>query len=258
MTVPIAQGLYYFLYENELSTMPPVLLIHGAGGSHLSWPSEIRRLAGYTVYTIDLPGHGKSDAHGEQTITAYAEHVLAWMEAVNLYRAFIVGHSMGGAIAMTIATTNPARVAGLGLIGIGTPLEIPSDILENLSNPAMVSAALNQIKVLSFSRDAHPQLVELVSKRLAEMRASVLRGDFLACVRFNMANALEAIKQPVIVIAGALDQLMPLRYAQLLTKKIKGAELRVIPEAGHMLMLEKPNDVAEHLSNFLHHHGFFV
>lgn len=256
--MPVAAGLYYFAHHTDNSNPPPVLLIHGAGGSHLSWPSEIRRLVGYEVYAIDLPGHGKSDAHGEQSISAYADHVLTWMETVNQYRAFIVGHSMGAAIALTIANTNPARVAGLGLIGFGTPLEIPAEIIENLSNPAMVSAALNQIKALSFGPDATPRLVEGVSKRLAEMRASVLRGDFLACARFNNADMLEMINQPTIVIAGAQDQMMPLRYAQLLARKINGAVFSAIPEAGHMLMLEKPDEVAEQFSAFLRQYTFFV
>ncbi len=256
--MPVAAGLYYFAHQTKKSTAPPVLLLHGAGGSHLSWPSEIRRLGGYEIYAPDLPGHGKSDTYGEQTISAYANHVLAWMEAINQYRAFIVGHSMGAAIALMIAHQHPARVAGLGLLGIGTPLEVPPEIIENLSNPAMVSAALNHLKALSFGPDVDPRLVDLVSKRLADMRASVLRGDFLACARFNIEETLSAINQPTIVIAGAKDQMMPLRYTQLLAKKINAAVFTAIPEAGHMFMLEKPGDVAERLDAFLRQYEFFV
>lgn len=256
--MPVAAGLYYSAYENEKTNLPPILLIHGAGGSHLSWPPEIRRLVGYNVYALDLPGHGKSEAFGEQTISAYADHVLTWMEAVNHYRAILVGHSMGGAIALKIAMEHAPRVGGLGLLGIGTPFEVPADILENLSNAAMLSAALNRIKALSVSPTTPPRLADLVFKRLAEMRASVLRGDFLACARFDLTNTLPHVTHPTLIIAGAQDQMTPLRYAQLLSKKIKSAELRVIPEAGHLLMLEKPNETAEHLRAFLKQHEFFV
>ena len=256
--MPVAAGLYYFAYRSHPVNRFSIVLLHGAGGSHLSWPPEIRRMVGYDIYAVDLPGHGKSDTHGEQTILAYADQVLAWMQALNLYRFFLVGHSMGGAIALSIAANSPTRVAGLGLIGIGTPLEVPTDILENLSNPAMVPSALNEIKALSFSPDPNPRLVHLFNKRLAETRTSVLRGDFLACARFNLANTFAFIKTPVLVIAGAQDQMVPLRYVQLLTKKIENAELVVIPDAGHMLMLEKPDEVAASLKTFLERQEFMA
>jgi pimeloyl-ACP methyl ester carboxylesterase len=256
--MPIAAGLYYFAHQDKIYNKPPVILIHGAGGSHLSWPTEVRRLAGYDVYALDLPGHGKSEAHGEQSIRAYAEHILRWMESVNQYRVILVGHSMGAAIALTVAHTNPARVAGLCLIGIGVPIVVPADLIENLSNPAMVSAALNQIKALSFSPDAAPRRVALASRQLADMRTSVIRGDFLACSRFNLEEVLDRPPPPALIIAGSQDQMVPLRYQQLLAKKLKGAEFGTIPDAGHMVMLEKPQELAERLSHFLHQHEFIT
>jgi pimeloyl-ACP methyl ester carboxylesterase len=257
MNMPVAAGLHYFLYEGNSSNMP-IVLIHGAGGSHLSWPPDIRRLAGYRVYAIDLPGHGKSDSHGEQTISAYAERVLEWMETLNLYRVFIVGHSMGGAVAMSLAVNVPARVTGLGLLGIGIPFDAPKNILEDLSNPVTVPVALNQLKSLSFAGDANPRIVELVSRRLFETRISVIQGDFIACARINIAEIAESINQPAILIVGAKDQIVPLRHAQLLGKKIKRAELAVVLNAGHMVMLEKSAEVTERLGTFLQKNEFLL
>lgn len=256
--MPVAAGMYYFAHENETTTLPPIIFIHGAGGAHLSWPPDMRRLPGYNIYALDLPGHGKSDGFGEQTIAAYAGHILSWMEAENHYRAVMVGHSMGAAIAMHIAAIHPARVAGLGLFGFGSPLEVAPEIIENLSNSVMVSAALNQIKALSFGPNASPRLLELVYKRLKEIRPSVLRGDFLACARFDPDAISARVEQPTLIIAGAHDQMMPLRYAQLLSKKIKRTELHVIPDAGHLLMLETPQEVLTPLKNFLEKHEFFL
>ena len=63
--MPVAADLYYHIYEgSEEGRRPPVVLIHGAGGTHLHWPSEVRRLPGYRVLALDLPGHGKSGGAG--------------------------------------------------------------------------------------------------------------------------------------------------------------------------------------------------
>jgi pimeloyl-ACP methyl ester carboxylesterase len=74
--MPVKSELYYHLYQGSGYETLPVVLIHGAGGTHLSWPPEVRRLAGVRVYAIDLPGHGKSPGRGQQSIAGYARSVL--------------------------------------------------------------------------------------------------------------------------------------------------------------------------------------
>src|SRR5512135_2219935 len=102
--MPTADELYYHIYEGGIEgEKSPVILIHGAGGTHLYWPSEMRRLPRYRVYALDLPGHGKSGGRGQQSIPAYAQAVLAWLEQIGIHRAVFVGHSMGAAIALSIA-----------------------------------------------------------------------------------------------------------------------------------------------------------
>jgi pimeloyl-ACP methyl ester carboxylesterase len=254
--MPIVDNYYYFSYVSSISNSLPLILIHGAGGSSLSWPPEIRRLAGYNIYAIDLPGHGKSLSHGEQTIEAYVGHVLVWLQKLTLNRVFVIGHSMGGAIAISLAAAAPTMVAGLGLIGIGKPLKVPKDILENLSNPAMILTAMNKIIRLSISPKADQKFVKQITRRLSETRTSVLLGDYLACVRFDVSESQEKIEQPVIVITGGQDRMVPLRYVQLLANNFFDAEIAVIPEAGHLPMLEKPTEVADRLSKFLEQHNF--
>lgn len=94
--MPFAADIYYHVYQE--GEYLPVVLIHGAGGTHLHWPPEIRRLRGFRIYALDLPGHGKSKGRGLQTITAYAQAVYEWVGAVGLHKAFFVGHSMGAEI----------------------------------------------------------------------------------------------------------------------------------------------------------------
>jgi len=117
--MPFAAGIHYFVREEGDVFRPPVILIHGAGGNHLYWPPELRRLAGFRVLALDLPGHGKSSGVGLQSIRDYASSLMTYMDAVGLSRAVIVGHSMGGAIALTLCLDHAERVAGLGLIATG-------------------------------------------------------------------------------------------------------------------------------------------
>src|SRR5512143_1017737 len=101
--MPIAAGLYYFAHGADALTRPPIILIHGAGGNHLYWPPELRRLPNERVIAVDLPGHGKSQGVGHHTIEGYADGILAFMKALKLASAVLVGHSMGGGVALQAA-----------------------------------------------------------------------------------------------------------------------------------------------------------
>lgn len=70
--MPTAGGLHYFLHEGGSKMRPPLVLIHGMGGDYLSWPPEMRRLPDYRIITLDLPGHGKSEGPGHQSVQDYA------------------------------------------------------------------------------------------------------------------------------------------------------------------------------------------
>jgi pimeloyl-ACP methyl ester carboxylesterase len=109
-----------------------LVLVHGAGGTRLHWPAELRRLPEATVYTLDLPSHGRSLGKGCDTIAAYADSVAAFSHAVGIKQAVIVGHSMGSAIAMTMALDFADHVAGLVLIATGARLRVAPTILEGI------------------------------------------------------------------------------------------------------------------------------
>jgi len=249
--MPISAELYYFVHNGGGGSKPPVVLIHGAGGSHLHWPSEMRRLPGYRTYALDLPGHGKSTGRGLQSVSAYAESLLKWVESVNLHRAVFVGHSLGGAIVQHLALNAPDQVVGLGLVGSGARLRVHPEILQNTASENTYRTAVAVIIQCAFSPQAPPRLVELASRRMAQTRPSVLHGDFLASDSFDVMDQLSAIHQPTLVICGVDDQLTPIRYSQYLTDKIPNAQLEVIPDTGHMVMLEKPQQAAESLLTFL-------
>ena len=250
--MPIASEIYYFQYtKSSKSTHPPIVLIHGAGGSHLFWPPQIRRLPGHHVFSLDLPGHGKSSGRVRQSIGAYVQDILDWMDSIGLNRAVFIGHSMGGAIVLKIALNDADCVLGLGLISTGARLRVSQDIIRMSSTPQEFSNAISLIMANSFSSSADPRLIELAQMRISNIRPSVLHSDFIACNNFDMMDSLTKITASTIVICGEDDQMTPLRYSQYLADSIPDAVLNVIPDSGHMVMLEKPKEVAQLIEGFL-------
>lgn len=250
--MPLAAGLYFHLMQDGIVETPPVVLIHGAGEVHLFWPPQIRRIPGYRVFALDLPGHGKSgQGGGMQSIDSYADQVLTWMQAVQLHRAVFVGHGMGGAIALSLAIRHPERVLGLGLISTGLRVPVPPDLLADSASPTTFYKAVKNIVSRSFGTCPVEQQVELLASRLSEVRPSVLYGDLLACDRFDCTGYLANIRLPTLVICGTEDRVTPLRYSQLMAQVIPGAILEEISQAGHMVMLEQPDRVAKPLVDFL-------
>jgi pimeloyl-ACP methyl ester carboxylesterase len=249
--MPIAAGIHYFLHEGGGPKKPPLVLIHGAGGDHLSWPPEIRRLAGARVFTLDLPGHGKSKGPGLQSVGDYAESVIAFMNTADLSRAVFIGHALGGAIALTLAIYHSQRVAGMGLISTGARLPIAPDVLENAANPATIILAVQSLQELMNTPMAMKNVKDQSYKQLSSIRPTLFQGDLRASDQFDVTNFIDGIRSPVLVVCGTSDQLTPRRYSENLAEKIPGAALQTVDGAGHLVMLEQPRRVAGLLSVFL-------
>jgi pimeloyl-ACP methyl ester carboxylesterase len=249
--MPFAAGIHYFIQEGGEMLGPPVILIHGAGGSHLHWPPELRRLSGQRIFALDLPGHGKSSSIGLQSIRDYTRSAIDFMDSIELSQAVIVGHSMGGAIALTLGLDHAERVSGLGLIATGARLRVATPVLGNTANLATFSLAVQIINEWAFGPQADPHLKAVAARRMAETRPAVLHGDLLACDAFDVMERLGEIHVPTLVLCGTEDKLTPLTYSKTLASQISGAALQIVEGAGHMVMLEEPRRVAGVLKVFL-------
>jgi pimeloyl-ACP methyl ester carboxylesterase len=249
--MPTASNIYYFAHGADQFIRPPVILIHGAGGTHLNWPAQIRRLNGQRVFALDLPGHGKSEGVGCQTIDDYTRVIIQFMKAVRLPAAVLVGHSMGSAIALSLALKHPKQVLGLGLVGSGAKLRVVSELLDLSSNPASFPSAIKMVTQNSYSSSANQRLKELGAQRMAEVRSSVFFGDLLACDSFDVTEQVKKLKVPAMIICGMDDLMTPQNRSEYLHDQIAGSKLHFIEGAGHMVMLEAPDEVAGWLGEFL-------
>jgi len=228
-----------------------MVLLHGAGGSHLSWPPQIRRLSGQRVFTLDLPGHGKSEGLGSQDIVEYGKAVFEFMKATRLASAVIVGFSMGSAIALSVALGYRKRVLGLALIGSGAKMRVATSTLELASNPSMFLPTVETVIENSYSPNVDPRVKELSVQQMAETRQAVLYSDFLACDAFDAMNRVSKIRVPTLLISGSADRMTPPNRAEYLRDQIEGAQLKIVEGAGHMVMIEQPDEVVELLTEFL-------
>jgi pimeloyl-ACP methyl ester carboxylesterase len=214
-----------------------VLFVHGAGGGQYTWSYQKGFFEkSFNPVIIELPGHGRSGGGGEEEIGRYAEHVYAFMKTLGLSKVFLVGHSMGGAITQTVALKYPEGIKGIILVGTGARLRVLPLILDGIKRD--FEATIREIVQFSYSRKAPGELIERGVSDLMRCRPEVLLGDFLACDRFDLMNEVERIKVPTLVLCGDEDELTPIKYSQFLFQRIKGSRLEILPNAGHMVMME--------------------
>jgi pimeloyl-ACP methyl ester carboxylesterase len=230
---------------------PPLILIHGAGGSFLSWHPYLRRLAGETVYTLDLPGHGESQDGGRQSIEEYAAEVGAFIEESRILKPVIAGHSMGSAVAMTLALNEPEKYSGLVLLGAGAKLRVSPLILEKAGSPDTFPEAVALVNENSFNPDVPKDLLRLSNENMLKTDRQTLLGDFLACDSFDVMDRVASIQLPTLILCGTLDIMTPPKFSKTLAEKIPNSRLRLVEKAGHMLALEQPEEVAGSLKDFL-------
>lgn len=244
------RSLFYRLSDDNLrGDRAPLALIHGAGGTHMHWPAELRRLAGWNVYALDLPGHGKSEGPGRDTVEAYREVVYQFCQALGLSRVVLAGHSMGGAIALDFALRYPNRLAGLILVGTGAKLRVTPAILDGLLVDS--PSAFRLLAQYAHGGDPSDQLRRIYLQRLMDSDPQVVHGDFVACDRFDIRAHLAQIATPSLLICGLEDRLTPPKYSEYLAAQMPDTQLELVPKAGHMVMLEAPTSVAAAVLPFL-------
>lgn len=234
----------------EAGSGPLLVLVHGAGGSADLWERQLDGLADVArVVAPDLPGHGPLGGRGEPSVSRYAEWLEGFLAALDAGPVVLVGHSMGGAIAQTLALERPGRLAGLVLIGTGARLRVLARIMDLLRQDPREGQGL--VRDLSFAPGTPRECTEMPERVLRECAPLVTLGDYLACDRFDVLDRLAAIRAATLVLAGAEDRLTPPKYGRFLAATIPGARLVEVSAAGHFPHLEQPVAVNAAIREFL-------
>ncbi|NLV21934.1 MAG: alpha/beta hydrolase [Syntrophomonadaceae bacterium] len=226
-----------------------ILFVHGSGGDSHIWEEQIKQLPfNFSGVAIDLPGHGASNGPLLDTIEAGARFINMLPDLLHMPRPiWLAGHSMGSAMALTAALNYPQQTDGLILIGSGSRLRVMPQILAALQTGKMNPEFLR----IGFSSATPASVWEKEIAALLKVGTNIIYNDFKACDQFDRSADIEQIKIPTLVIAGEDDKLTPLKYSQFLDDRLASSKLVVIPQAGHYVMLEKPEEVSRAIADFV-------
>ena len=202
------------------------------------------------VLAPDLPGHGRSSGAALPTIADMADWTAALIEAAGIAKARLVGHSMGSLIALETAARHPAKVSGLSLIGTAAIMTVGPDLLK--AAEANNHDAIDMVSIWGLGYQAElggslaPGLwMHSGAQRVLEnCRPGVLFNDLSACNAYQNALAAAAtIAVPATLILGERDMMTPAKAGKALAAALPNARTVMLPGAGHMMMVERPDEL---------------
>lgn len=229
---------------------PSILFIHGAGLSKLIWEKQVSSLSKTAnTISIDLPGHGLSKKKALQSIEDYAKCVISFINEIDLKNCFICGLSMGGAIVQWLMINNEDMFKGAILICTGAKLSVTPEIFTAIENDYTSFIQMTQQFAVSSKTD--PAKIIPVIKDMELCPKETALSDFKVCNNFNVIDSVSKIKKPVLIITGKDDKLTPEKYGIFLEKKITSAQRVNINEAGHLIPVEKPEELNSSIIRFI-------
>lgn len=226
-----------------------VIFIHGAGNNAEVW----RRVFPYlldicTVIAVDLPGHGQSAFRSIRGVDDYSLCIIDFIESAGIEKPVLVGHSMGGAISIKTAA-GFQNLSGLVLVGTGAKLKVNPKLLRMLDED--FPRAVETMTKWSFLKGTSEALVENAKDMLYLAGKEVLLQDMRACDDYNGEMDLERINTPTLIICGKEDVMTPVSLSMELHERIKGSMISLIDSSGHMVQMEKPDELGNTIREFI-------
>ncbi len=235
LPAPYRQDLAY----RAAGSGPPVVFLHGLWASSGEWSRAFDLFSPrYRLYAPDLPGHGQSPARLPWRLREIAALLAAWMRALEIPPATIVGHSMGGALAIILAAAEPQLAQRLVLVNtVGLPIQRP--FLRALTNAGQGIASHQNLRYTS--RYGNP-------RRLQSLATWQATNEVLTC---DLRPDISHLHCPTLIIWGIRDPLLPAQSAVALQRAIPGAELVMLPNVRHHPSRQVPAFFDQILEDFL-------
>lgn len=241
------------LYFREAGDGPPLVLIHGLFGSLENLGGLARPLAErFRVYSVDLPNHGRSPHSDGTTLTSMAAQLSQWLQEQGLTSAMLLGHSLGGKVAMELALSEPERVKRLLVMDIAPSAysNRHQNVFEGLQaiHPERLASRAEAEEVLS-EHVPEAGVRSFLLKNLAKsgsgfqwrMNLPELARAYPELIAANRAGTFAA---PTLFVKGASSDYLQERHGPDVRSRFPNAQFKVVADAGHWLHAEKPGIVA--------------
>jgi 3-oxoadipate enol-lactonase len=240
----------------------PLVCLHGIGGAAPLWAATAAALPGRRILAWNQPGYGGTPLPGTLSFPLLADMLAAQLDELRVDSSDIIGHSMGGMIALELALRHPGRVRTLILYATtpafgGKDPAFAQDFLARRLAPldagaSMADCAAGLVRGM-FAPTADPAAEPAAIAAMGQVPEATYRATLACLTSFDRRDALGAITQPTRCIAGAEDQVAPARTMQRMADAIPGATLALIPGAGHLPHLEQPAAFHATLRSLLDH-----
>ena len=240
------------------ATKPAIVFLHGAGFDRTAWRLQTRWFAhhGRSVLAVDFPAHGWSDGPALESIDAMADWTARMIEAAGLKQAALVGHSMGALVALDCAARHGDKVRALGLCGVASEMPVHPEMLESAKANTLkvqelmtfwgMGNALHKGGMVSPGLWLRRESLAV----LAGNKPDVIHTDLAACNAYKEAPArAAAVTCPTVFVLGDGDLMTPAAKAKALVAAIAGAKAVTIPNCGHFMMVERPDETLEALKS---------
>ena len=254
-------GVYAYTGARALdAALPTVVFVHGAAHDHSVWALQSRYFAhhGWNVLAVNLPAHGRSGGAALGSIEAIADWIPRVLDAANVDRAAIVGHSMGSLATLACAARHRERVSKIALVGPAVPMPVSDALLaaaqedDHVAFDWINSWSYSAGKQLGGNQVPGMWMTGSALRLLERTRPGILHADLLACHAYSTGlDAAAEVHCPTLVILGARDIMAPNRNAQALIEALADKRVVTLADTGHALMAEQPDAVLDALRAFL-------
>ena len=228
--------------------------MHGSGLTHIVWSLHEQFLAtkGYSILSVDLPGHGNSEGPAIKSIEEIADWIQKLMKNLKINEISFVGHSQGCLVGLEFAHRFSKLIKSLSLIGGSYELPVNPNLISYADGGDMKSVEL----MMKWGYEGVKKFIggNPVQKIINSPRQiqEGLAVDLRACNNYkNGSKAASEINCPTLCILGDKDKMVPLSKGKQMADKINNSELKIIQECGHMIIFEKAFEMREIVGNFI-------